>query len=115
VRWRTQGRARALPEELAVMLFKSAQELLTNSHKHSGAGGAELSLNWSAEALSLSVADTGCGCRPEQAAGQSHDGFGLFSIRERFRDLGGSVEIVSAPDAGCRVRLTVPLGPTKGA
>jgi signal transduction histidine kinase len=97
------------------MLFKSAQELLTNSLKHSGAAGAELSLDWSAAALSLSVADSGRSCRPEQAAGQSHDGFGLFSIRERFRDLGGSVEIVSTPGAGCRVLVTVPLPRPKGS
>lgn len=114
VRWRSQGQARPIPEELAVMLFKSAQELLTNSLKHSGAAGAELVLHWHRDELSLSVADSGRGCRPEQAAGQSHDGFGLFSIRERFRDLGGSVEIVSAPDAGCRVQLTVPLPRPKG-
>ena len=42
VRLRSTGRARALPEELAVMLFKSAQELLTNSLKHSGASAADL-------------------------------------------------------------------------
>jgi len=109
VRLRTQGRAQALPEELAVMLFKSAQELLTNSLKHSGAADAELALRWGRGDISLSVADQGRGCQPTHAAGQSHDGFGLFSIRERFRDLGGSVEIASAPGAGCRVTLTVPL------
>lgn len=108
---RTQGRARPLPDELAVMVFQSAQELLTNCLKHAGVEEAELRLEWAPERLRLSVADRGRGCDPARAAGQNHDGFGLFSLRERCRDLGGELAIDSRPGAGCRVTLSVPLPP----
>jgi len=109
---RTQGRTRPLPDELAVMVFQSAQELLTNCLKHSGAAEAELGLEWTPARLRLSVADRGRGCDPARAAGQNHDGFGLFSLRERCRDLGGELAIDSRPGAGCRVTLSVPLPTT---
>jgi two-component system, NarL family, sensor histidine kinase DegS len=40
-------------------------------------------------------------------------GLGLFNIRERLADLGGEVEMDSAPGAGARLRLTVPLEPSR--
>ncbi|MBU1701203.1 MAG: sensor histidine kinase [Candidatus Eisenbacteria bacterium] len=109
VRLRTRGQARELPEEMAIMLFKSARELLNNSLKHSGEREASLDLTWEADALTLCVGDRGCGFDPALSAAAGGDGFGLFSIRERFSDLGGGVTIASAPGAGCRVTLNVPL------
>ncbi len=114
VRLRTRGRARPVPEDLAVMMFKSARELLTNSLKHSGEREAELELRWEHDELALSVSDRGRGFDAGVVAGRAHDAFGLFSIRERFFHLGGSVEIAAAPGAGCRVSLTVPMRPDEG-
>ena len=105
---RIRGRSRALPDEQAIMLFKSAQELLVNSLKYSGERGAALELTWGPDDVSLRVSDRGRGFDPAGLAAPGHDGFGLFSIRERFRDLGGGVQIASAPGAGCSVTLTVP-------
>ena len=107
---RTHGRSRTLPEGVSVMLFKSAGELLFNSLKYSGANEARVTLTWSDTALSLEVDDRGRGFDPSATGAAGGDGFGLFSIRERFRDLGGTVGIASAPGAGCRVTLGVPLG-----
>jgi len=103
--------APALPEELAVMLFKSARELLFNSLKYSGGEGAEMILARRDATLTLEVRDRGRGFDPAANGPATGDGFGLFSIRERFRGLGGSVRIDSAPGAGCRVTLGVPLPP----
>lgn len=109
VRLRTAGRARPLPEEISVMLFKSARELLFNCRKHAGDPRAELELRWSDDGVALTVRDRGRGFDPERAARPAGDAFGLFSIRERFRDLGGAVDIAAAPGEGCRVTLHVPL------
>jgi len=109
VRLRTRGRSRELPDELAVMLFKSASELLLNCLKHSGATKASLELRWEKNTLTLRVSDRGQGFDPEQLRSRIGDRFGLFSIRERFRDLGGRVEIDASPGGGCRVTLGVSL------
>lgn len=111
VRLCTGGRSRELPEELAVMLFKSARELLINSAKYSGVDEARMDLTWGESTLTLRVEDDGLGFDPELSATRRRDAFGLFSIRERFRDLGGAVEIRSAPRSGCRVTMRAPLPP----
>ncbi|MCA9726918.1 MAG: sensor histidine kinase [Candidatus Eisenbacteria bacterium] len=110
VKLHASGRPRALPNDLTVMLFKSVRELLMNSLKHSGAPHAEVDVHWRDGMVSVTVSDDGRGFDPAAQAHAHHDGFGLFSIRERIRDLGGSVAMVSAPRRGCRTTLEVPFG-----
>lgn len=65
------------------------------------------------ESVTVSVRDDGCGIAPErldEAAEQGRLGVAQ-SIRGRIADLGGSVQIVSAPDEGTEVEMTVPRGP----
>jgi signal transduction histidine kinase len=45
---------------------------------------------------------------------QGDAGFGLFSVRERLRDLGGHMTVTAAPGAGCVVVLEVPIEPRGG-
>ncbi len=108
VKFTAGGGTPPLPESLSVMLFKSSRELLFNGLKYSGADGAHMSLTRAGDRLVLEVSDRGRGFDPAAGATRG-DAFGLFSIRERLRDLGGTVEIESAPGAGCRVILGVPL------
>ena len=91
------------------MLFKSVRELLMNSLKHSGAPGAALELAWARGEVAVTVTDRGRGFDPARAADPRGDAFGLFSIRERFRTLGGAVTIDAAADQGCRITLRAPL------
>jgi len=109
VRLRTSGEPQHVPEELAVMLFISARELLINSLKHSGVAEADLDLCWEESGLRLGVTDEGCEVGEVATTARHGDRFGLFSIRERFRDLGGAVEVDSRPGEGCRVTIRVPL------
>ncbi|MEZ4653802.1 MAG: histidine kinase [Candidatus Eisenbacteria bacterium] len=67
-------------------------------------------VHWRDGMVSVTVSDDGRGFDPAAQAHAHHDGFGLFSIRERIRDLGGSVAMVSAPRRGCRTTLEVPFG-----
>lgn len=109
VRFTRTGAVRPVPEEIAVMLFKSARELLLNALAHSGVRESHLELAWERPLLRVTVTDAGRGFDPDRAPAPDHDGFGLFSIRERCGDLGGRFEVVSAPGKGCRAMLTVPL------
>jgi PAS domain S-box-containing protein len=100
-------------EGVRILLFESVRELLLNAVKHSGAGGAQLSLmQQPGDRISLIVSDKGKGFDPEVLKRrQANDGsFGLFSIQERLVHIGAQMVIESAPDKGTRVTLTVPDG-----
>jgi two-component system, NarL family, sensor kinase len=104
------GTARPLPEAHQVILYLAARELLANSARHSGASEASLAVEWADRTVSITVADSGRGFDPDLPLGrQLETGFGLFSVRERLRDLGGSATIDSAPGAGCTAVLRVPI------
>lgn len=89
-----------------VVLLRAAQEALANVRKHAGARRVRLGLTHpagSATAAVLTVADDGCGF----GAGQP-EGFGLRGMRARVEQVGGTLEIVSAPGAGTTVRISLP-------
>ncbi|MEZ4649269.1 MAG: histidine kinase [Candidatus Eisenbacteria bacterium] len=94
-----------LPGDLNVMLWKSARELLHNVLKHAEAHHVAMTLSKRERRIVLEVEDDGVGFRPEQVRPDSDDRFGLFSIEERIRQLGGEMAIESAPGRGTLVRL----------
>ncbi len=95
-----------LPEDQAVLLFQSVRELLINTSKHAGVKEATLRLVQRDGQLHIEVRDQGKGFSPASAPSMK---FGLFSIRERMRALGGTFEIQSAPGSGTTATLTMPL------
>jgi PAS domain S-box-containing protein len=97
-----------LPTDQALLVFQSVRELLMNIAKHSGSGEACLSLNQSENYLRIEVRDEGKGFTVTPQTGPSTK-FGLFSIRERMRALGGTFDIESAPGKGTTATLTLPL------
>ena len=104
-----------LPEDQAVLLFQSVRELLMNAWKHGGTGKAAVVLTHTGEALQITVTDRGAGfdlaavAAAEPAGGVSSK-FGLFSIEERMRSLGGSLKLESEPGRGTTASLVLPLG-----
>ncbi len=100
-----------LPEELAVMLFKSTQELLANAVKHSGSDAASVKARREDERVLITVSDSGRGFAPEAALDGAVSGasFGLFSIRERLRQLGGELIIDTQPGRGSDLTLSAPI------
>lgn len=99
-------------EDLRVMLFQSARELLMNVVKHAGVRAAGLALKREqSDRLVISVRDEGKGFDPaglDRRPGGA-DQFGLFSLRERFEAVGGRMEVESAPGLGTTVTLGVVL------
>lgn len=110
-----------LPDEQAVLLFQSVRELLINSSKHAGTGQAVVILEQGDGELRIEVCDEGAGFDTAASDGGINlsagisSKFGLLSIRERMKALGGTFDIHSAPGKGTRVRLTLPLGSMAGS
>jgi signal transduction histidine kinase len=102
--------AEPLADDLRAFLFTAVREMLFNVIKHAGVREAVVRMSVSGRTIHVEVVDTGAGfvpgTLPYPHAG--NNGFGLFSIRERLRHLGGHLDIVSAPGRGTRVMVTVP-------
>lgn len=98
-----------LADDLNVMLWKSARELLHNVVKHARARHVFLGLAVSGAEVQLTVTDDGCGFDAAAARQDSAAGFGLYSIDERLVQLGGRMELDTRPGDGTTVRLCVPL------
>jgi signal transduction histidine kinase len=112
VRVEVTGDAVPLPPALEVALFRTAQEGLANIAKHAGAGRAGLTLSYTHEVVVLDVLDDGAGFDASACdrAEQREDGrgFGLTAMRQRLRQVGGSLAIESAPGDGTALSASVP-------
>jgi signal transduction histidine kinase len=86
------------------------RELLLNVVKHADASDVSLRLRWLGNAVEATLSDDGRGFDVPEAAAfpDARRSFGLFSIQERFDDLGGRVSIRSAPGDGTTVSLVLP-------
>jgi two-component system sensor histidine kinase UhpB len=92
------------PEE-ELVVYRVAQEGLTNVIKHAQASRAQLSLRADAGGVSLAVRDDGRGMNGTGA------GNGIRGMRERAMLVGASLELESPPDGGFEVRLLIPGEP----
>jgi signal transduction histidine kinase len=102
-----------LDGELQTLLFRVAQEGLSNAARHADASSALLRLVARGDELQLQVIDDGHGCDPDAALRSG--GSGLSGMRERLRLYGGRMELRSAPGQGARLRVVVPLSPMSKA
>ena len=87
----------------AEALVRVACEAITNAAKHSGAGRVTLRLERDGSLVRMQVADRGCGFDTSVPGG----GFGLVSMRERIRSVGGELRIRSGPGRGSEVDVAV--------
>jgi len=93
----------AIGDEAELVVFRVAQESLTNAARHSGTTRVELSLEERGESIVLCVRDHGCG-----TAG-SRPGSGIRGMRERALLIGADFSIRPLLPTGTEVRLEVPL------
>jgi signal transduction histidine kinase len=102
--------AKPLNETQAAILFRAARELLMNVHKHAQSSTATMTLERVGSVLQLIVEDTGLGFDPSAVhPGSNRGGFGLFSLREQIKQLGGTFEVSSRAGRGTRAQVRVPL------
>jgi PAS domain S-box-containing protein len=92
----------APPSDVALALYRIAQEALRNSLVHARAGRVMVALRGEEAGLRLEVADDGAGFDPS-AQSAARQGIGLSGMRERARLAGAELEIDSAPGRGTRI------------
>jgi two-component system, NarL family, sensor histidine kinase UhpB len=100
----TEGDFSDLDDDVQLVVYRVAQESLTNAARHSEAQRIAVALRRFGDAVELEVADDGRGFAFEQ----SERGLGIGGMRERALLIGASLTIESRPGHGTTVRLSVP-------
>jgi signal transduction histidine kinase len=110
------GSLKPLEDQITVLLFQTVRELLQNVVKHARSKRATVRCSVSDDLLTLDVLDPGIGFEVHSVdrLPTRQGGFGLFSIRERLKLMGGSIDIHSVVGEGTTVRIRVPLKPQHG-
>jgi signal transduction histidine kinase len=117
IEFHRRGPERRLSPEEELALFRMAQEGLNNVVRHAQAEHASLSLVFSPQELTLTIADDGRGFEvPESPAEFAPSGhFGLLGLHERAELIGAHMEIHSAPGQGTRLVITLPMNKSASA
>ena len=119
-RLEVSGAQDILPAVYELPLFRIIQEALSNAGQHARSTLVQVQLTVAtAGDVTVSVRDNGRGFDPRHLAPvDRHGHFGLRQMRERIQDLGGALDIYSAPGAGTELLITLPpiaKGSTHGA
>ena len=106
VRRQLQPELPPISPDVELVIYRVAQESLTNALRHARAQVATLSLEADDEGVTLRVGDDGDGIPPDAPAGA-----GISGMRERALLVGGRLAIESRPEHGTVVALRVPFAP----
>jgi signal transduction histidine kinase len=93
-----------LPERVEVAIYYTAAEALANVVKHANASVVYVTLSVTGAAIRLSVRDDGGG------GADYGKGSGLIGLKDRVETLGGRLTVVSSPEEGTSLSVTVPIG-----
>lgn len=103
-----------LPQEIEISVFRVVQECLANIHRHSGSRTAKIRLMREKTYVKLEIEDAGKGLSASLAEGSSAQaGVGLLGMRERLRNLAGTLEIRSS-SSGTKVSAVIPVPGSEG-
>jgi signal transduction histidine kinase len=102
----TEGEERELPADIEDTLLRIFQESLTNIKRHAGAGRVVARLVYRDKTAGLIIEDNGSGF---DTSVSKEGRFGLISMRERAKLIGGSIEIRSEKGKGTHIEVTVPV------
>ena len=105
--FREESTPKHLPKEVALCLFRVAQEALHNALKHSAVRHFAVEVSSTAERVQLVVRDAGAAFDVEEA--KSRSGLGLVSMQERLNMLRGQFSVESRPGEGTQIVASVPL------
>ena len=86
-----------------LVVYRVAQEALTNCAKHSGASVVTLSLTHRENLVQLVVTDNGKGL------GEAIPGTGMAGMRDRARSINADLNVADNPDGGTRIELRINL------
>ncbi|HKX56902.1 MAG TPA: sensor histidine kinase, partial [Xanthomonadales bacterium] len=96
-----------VPHDIALPIFRIAQEALNNAVRHAHADKIELNLDFDGKRFTLKVADNGKGFDPSGRS--TRHGLGLFSMPERASLVNGTLQILSTIGKGTTLLATIPL------
>jgi PAS domain S-box-containing protein len=101
----------SIPEDISVLLFSIAKELLFNTVKHSGQLRAKLSLSKTEnQSIRMDIQDYGKGFAVKDVEPcEKNERFGLFNIRNRVEILKGNFSIDSSPQKGSKITIDLPF------
>jgi len=115
---RLDGDLDGLPTAVEVALVRTTQGALANVRRHADASRVVVSLSETPDSVRLDVVDDGVGFDPHAVRARPHapeaGGYGLSSTRARLRELGGGLDVESAPGEGTALTAHVPLGSGAG-
>jgi len=105
-----QGVEDLLPDSVKTCVYRVVHEALHNCEKHSAASRVRVSVRQFPDWLVAELEDDGCGFRiGVERIPPRNAGLGLLGMRERASIAGGSLVVDSAPGAGTRIALRIPL------
>lgn len=99
------GEERVLTSKQATGLFRILQEAVNNSLKYAGDGKTEIAVNANADGIHIAIKDNGKGFEK----GHNQQGFGLNNMQHHAQEIGGTLQIDSAPGKGTQVIVDVAL------
>ena len=99
----------ALSKETEVVLYYIAQEALNNVLRHAAAQSISVTLKQGRRNVILEILDDGCGFDPRKV---ERGGLGLINMRERVAQIHGKLQIMSKPEEGTKIVITVPKDPS---
>jgi PAS domain S-box-containing protein len=108
VDYRPETLPASIPRDIALCIYRVAQEALRNIAKHAGVNRARVALGGTPQEILLRVQDRGAGFDPDGQ--RSHPGLGLSSMEERAHLLQAELTVTSAPGQGTTIALRIPLG-----
>ncbi|MBA7588926.1 Oxygen sensor histidine kinase NreB [subsurface metagenome] len=111
VRVEIKGVEQTLPAEVQLLLFRIAQEALSNVRRHAGASKSVVKVEFGDDSIKMTVSDNGKGfelpSRSEDLAGTGK--LGIIGMHERARLLRGTLEVKSKSGKGTQVVTRIPL------
>lgn len=105
---------RFLSPRSEVQLLRVVQEALTNTRKHAGANRIAVKINCLDGGTTLTIEDDGVGFDPATVSSSMEGGFGLASMRERVEQIGGRLDVHTAPNAGTTIVVRLDAEDTVG-
>jgi PAS domain S-box-containing protein len=106
----TLGRVEGLDNDRRTVLYRVAQEAITNVARHAQASLVEVRIRKLRGAVCMEVKDNGRSFHPQRVlSAAQHKGLGLLCMRERVEMIGGTFSIESKPGQGTTIRAEIPL------
>lgn len=93
-----------LPDKVRIGIYRLVQEALQNAARHAHAKNANVLAKGELDKVEIEISDDGIGFHPERTRGM-----GILGMEERVRQLGGTIELRSAPGKGTTVHAVLPL------